>query len=311
MSALRRDHPRLLLLLITFVGTAAVVVGVLWLKELAVDPAPALGGSCEVPTRVSPTAYLAKATSGAAAEAPDGELAERRDLERVREPVTIRTQLHLATPVAEGAQAINVRVGPFERSDGVELNARQVTADARIASKAWRDVIEVVLCIDPIVAGGNAGEVLRAEAGSYRGSVFIDDRRVNRGTISYTINLKYEHRGLVLLCVVGAGLVGGVVGSLLATGLNWSLSRENLLRALATSVSCVAALYAVYQAQYGKDPSWLGNDAMFTTLAATCVGAAYAATNFAGTVNIGQAVPKPETGPVRPTAEQFRATAGL
>jgi hypothetical protein len=298
--AAQRGWIKVWLLSFVVIGTAAVVVGVLSLEKIASGEQAALGGSCDDVLRPVPAALLASTPTGASPEVTDGKLTERRDFERSREPATIRTEMHLGAGVEPGVRNINVRVGPFERSDGVQLDAQQVSAYALIASKAWRDVIEVVLCVDPVVPGDVPGKSVRATAGSYSGTVFIDDRRVIGGAVTYTINLKYEHRGLVLLCIAGAGLIGAVTGSLLASGLEWSLDKENLLRALATSVSCVAALYTVYQAQYATDPSWLGNDAMFTSLAATCVGVAYAATNFSGSVTISRGTRRgrpPERGP--------------
>ena len=103
--------------------------------------------------------------------------------------------------------------------------------------------------------------MLAAQPGGYTGTVVIDDPRVSGGSATYTVNLKYQDLDRVMAAVAFSGLIGAGVG-----------------------LSAVAAAYAVYLAQYETDPSWEGSAALFTSLMATCVADAYAATTIAGTV---------------------------
>jgi hypothetical protein len=149
--------------------------------------------------------------------------------------------------------------------------------------------VEVLLCIDPIVNIKDNLPALRAEAGSYSGTVYIDDPRVTGGSVSYTVNLKYHRIYLVLLVVLVAGVLGSVVGLALSSGAAWHSLGRNFDRTLAVLVGSVTAVYVVYVAQYDSDPSWQGSTSLFTALFATTLGAAYTATNVAGTAQLGRA----------------------
>jgi hypothetical protein len=209
-----------------------------------------------------------------------------RDLERDRAPVTLRTFLHLDQPMAEGVNALNVRTGPFQRSDGRTLEAEQLRVAATIDPRGRRDTLEIAVCFDPVVHTNGNKDPLVAEAGSYTGTVYIDDPRVTGGSATYQLNLKYFRIDRVLTVVFLAWVLGSIAGLALASAVSWNTLWSNKGRTLSAIVASLTAVYVVYIAQYDSDPSWPGTTSLFTALFATALGAAYAATHVAGTAQL-------------------------
>jgi hypothetical protein len=240
---------------------------------------------CDVPRAPTPQGDPSDAVVPAV-ESPTDDLV--RSVGKDRGPVEIVTTLPLSEPMPEGVEHLNVAVGQFQRADGRALESEQVVAEAKINQSGRRQSVRLWVCIDPVVVDRSGPRLVEAHAGSYTGTVVIDDPRVTDGVATYTLNMKFGNDALVF-AVVGVGLLVGAGGGVaLATGLSVELLRrkEALVRAATAVAASIAAAYTVLSAQYLSDPSWQGDLPLFIALFATTVGAVYAAANFAGSVDI-------------------------
>jgi hypothetical protein len=225
---------------------------------------------------------------------------QTRNFELERDPARLRTSLELSTPMDKGVERLNVRAGPIARPDGRALEPEMVTVEASIDQRGRRDSVWLTVCIDPVAARSSTGTPLIAKAGRYTGIVYLDDPRVTGGAVTYQVDLKYPNVYLVAAAVFIPGMIGAFAGLVLASGLTLATWTEHKGRALAAIVSLAGALSTVFVAQYLNDPSWQGDLRLFATLVVTSVAAAYAATNFAGTVSVESAKPAQRKAPNPP-----------
>jgi hypothetical protein len=289
---------RIVLVLVAGLMIASVLVAAA--TALRARP-PSEGASCD--TEVRPP--LDRAQTAALSDLPqvsEQQTIQRRDLERSRDRATLRTFFSVSPPLPDGVTALNVRTGPFQRADGKTLEPEQVTASATVDPAGRLDTVEVAVCIDPVVTPPGNRSALVADAGSYTGTVFIDDPRVTGGSATYEINMKYDRLDRVLLVVLLAMLLGSATGLALATGLSWNTLYQNKGRTFSAVVASISAVFVVYNAQYDSDPSWEGSTSLFTALFATALGAAYAATHVAGTLSLQPANDRAQNGQDPPGA---------
>jgi|tagenome__1003787_1003787.scaffolds.fasta_scaffold20776676_2 hypothetical protein len=275
---------------LVLVATALVVaLSWLWMQDRQDAGSHPLGAACEPATPPTPIDPAQIAAAGQLPEVEVQDTVQVRSLGRERDRFTVRTFLQLSTPLPEGVAALNVRMGQFQRADGYSMEPEQLSASATVDSESTRQVVEVLLCVDPVTNIKDNAPPLVAKAGSYTGTVYIDDPRVAGGSVTYRVNMKYDRIYQVLLVVLVGWLLGALGGLALSSGLAWNSLGTNVHRTLAALVGGGTAVYLVYVAQYDNDPSWQGDSALFTALFATCVGAAYTATNVAGTATLGRA----------------------
>lgn len=240
---------------------------------VAPEPTPLATGT-EVDPRVIPTV-------------DDADQTKVRDLGRDRSRVNVVVPLRVSEPLAEGVESLNVSVGQFRRADGYALEPEQVVARATIDRGSRRQTVELTVCVDPRIELPLSNRLFESHAGSFTGTVLIDDPRVSGGGATFTVNTKFTPHWSVVVASALSGFAGLVIGLVMASGLSLETlftSKENMLRAATAILAGIAAVYGVYAAQYQSDPSWQGDSALFLTLAVSCAGAAYAAGNFAGSV---------------------------
>lgn len=275
----RKRHGRVVCVLVGL-GVAPGVIGVvpLWAADTAAgaDTVAASsglvaneeppGGACPEPIASTP---IGEDVVAGIPTVESPETPQTRNLGTRREPVTFVTILDLTERMPAGVDSLNTTVGPFQRGDGTALEPEQIVADATVAKGSRRMSVRLRVCIDPIVEEPGGSRTIEAVAGSYSGTVLIDDPRVAGGAANYTVNLQYGPGGLVLLTAGLAWLCGAVGGVALATGLKLTelLKPETLVRALSALAASVGAAVTLVLTLYADVPGWEGDVSSFVRLA--------------------------------------------
>ncbi|WP_456788361.1 hypothetical protein [Cellulomonas sp. P5_C5] len=200
-----------------------------------------------------------------------------RSLGQDRNVVEYYTSLDLSQPLPAGVEYLNLAVGQFERLDGKVIDAKKVTASAAIDQEGRRDHLLVTVCVDP------SG----AHAGSYTGTVAVDDPRVTGGSATYTLNMQFAPVNRVYVLVAAAWLLGSLAGLTLASRVEVSNPRKGVPRILIALGLSAVAVWTVFATQFLSNLSWEGTILLWATLLAGCFGAAYGASNFSGSVPVG------------------------
>jgi hypothetical protein len=138
----------------------------------------------------------------------------------------------------------------FQQPDGTALGRLQVTTRATTTNSGHQ--VRVAICIDPS-AGHHP-----AQAGTYVGSVTLDDPRVTGASFPVTVTLQSDAMRPFLFCLVGA-LAGWGWSLLIAQAFDLRTRLEKMRLAAVCVGSTVLGTFPIYLTLYAKDPGFVGD----------------------------------------------------
>jgi hypothetical protein len=148
-------------------------------------------------------------------------------------------------------QPIATLESDFQQSDGTALGRLQVTSRATTTNSGHQ--VRVAICIDPS-AGHHP-----AQAGTYVGSVTLDDPRVTGGaSFPVTVTLQSDALRPFLFCLVGA-VAGWGWSLLIAQAFDLRTRLEKMRLAAVCIGSTVLGTFPIYLTLYAKDPGFVGD----------------------------------------------------
>jgi uncharacterized membrane protein YjjB (DUF3815 family) len=188
---------------------------------------------------------------------------------RGRDPIT-RTALLpvLGDKRLAPALPLATLMSDFSQTDGTALGRLQVTSRATTTNSGHQ--VRVAVCIDPS-AGHHP-----AQAGTYVGSVTLDDPRVTAAAFPITVTLQSDALRPFLFCLVGA-VAGWGWSLLIAQAFDLRTRLEKMRLAAVCIGSTVLGTFPIYLTLYAKDPGFVGDWPALWPLAAKAFVTATAA----------------------------------